>query len=713
MMNITRLIAEDCSIAEKSVQNTIRLFDDGATVPFIARYRKEVTGNLDETQIRDIKERHTYYTELNERKETIIASIKEQDALTENLLRKIESTTSKTELEDIYLPYKPKRKTRAVIAREKGLEPLAKRMMAQQDVSGSADTLAASFITNDVPDTEAALNGARDIIAEWVNEDSAVRQRLRQIFFQNGSICSAVKKDKKGEPSKFEQYYDFQEAVKSIPSHRALALFRGENEDFLSLSIEVPRDTIITELNNRFIKNKRCIFAAHIENAVSDAFQRLLHPSISTDIRQELKEKADLTAIDTFAKNLRTILLAPPLGAQPVIALDPGFRTGIKTAVLDATGRLLEHTAIYPLAPHSKTDEAHDIIQSLIKRYAIKYIAVGNGTAGRETEAFIRDHSKLFRNDIQCVMVNESGASIYSVSDKAREEFPDLDATVRGAVSIGRRLQDPLAELVKIEPRSLGVGQYQHDVNQNLLRSKLDDEVEHCVNLVGVDLNTASADLLSYTAGIGPKLAQEIVKYRSENGQFSSRKELMSVPRLGAKAFEQCAGFLRIRNGKNPLDASAIHPESYPIVERILRDLKASITDIMGNERLISSIRKEQYVSETTGVHTLNDIIAELLKPGRDPRKSFEAVAFREDIREITDLQPGMVLPGIVTNVTNFGAFVDIGVHQDGLVHISELANSYISDPHDIVSTGDPVTVKVVSVDTVRKRVSLSMKQAT
>lgn len=710
MQSIHDIISRELSIAGRQVKQTLELVAGGATVPFIARYRKEVTGNLDETQIRDIRERHEYYCELDDRKKTVLATIEEQGKLTAELRQLIESTLSKTELEDLYLPYKPKRKTRASVAREKGLEPLADTIMRNERASQPVEQIVRPFINEQVPDTDAAITGARDIIAERISEHPAIRNQLRDRFAREGRISTKVKKDKATEKSKYEMYYDFSEPIQKIPSHRVLAIFRGEHEKFLQVTFDVPVESCHRDIERHIIRSHGGEYRKILNDAIVDSFTRLLLPSLSTDIRNDMKDAADRFAIETFAKNLRQLLLAPPLGAHPVLALDPGFRTGIKTAALDKTGKLLEHTVLYPHEPHRKVEQAYEIVRKLIRKYSIRHIAVGNGTASRETESFLHEYKKLYSDDCEIIVVNESGASIYSVSDYARAEFPDLDATVRGAISIGRRLQDPLAELVKIEPKSLGVGQYQHDVNQKLLQAKLDQEVEHCVNMVGVDLNTASTALLSYTAGIGQKLAHNIVAYRDENGPFMTKKELRKVPKLGPKAFEQSSGFLRIRNGKNPLDASGIHPESYYIVEKMIRDFGVSVDQLIGNDALIKSIDMQRYVDESIGIETIRDITAELSKPGHDPREPYEPLKFNEDVQKLEDVKEGMILPGVITNVTNFGAFVDVGVHQDGLIHISQLSDTYISDPCDVVKIGQRVHAKVMSVDVERRRLSLSLK---
>ena len=707
---ITSLISTQLSIPVESVENTVRLLEEGATVPFITRYRKEMTRNLDEACIRAVKEKHQYFIELAERKNTILKSIESQGKLTDSLKKEIDSVLSKTELEDIYLPYKPSRKTRGMKARENGLLPLAERIISQKDNTGERNTIVKPFITESVPDADAALQGAQDIIAEFINTDAELRKIIRPILFAESEIKTAVSKEWAGKTSKYEMYYEYRELAKKVPSHRMLALFRGETEGIIKVGLSSPTEKIINLIEKKYIRNTGSIFYKNIKDAVADGFNRLLLPSLTTEVFNELKEKADNFAIEVFAKNLEHILLAPPLGPHPVLAFDPGFRTGIKIAVIDATAKLIFHDTVYPLPPHNKKREAFEKINALLSAYDISYIAVGNGTASRETEAFLNEFREEYKKEIVCVVVNEAGASVFSVSDCAREEFPDLDATVRGTVSIGRRFQDPLAELVKIDPKSLGIGQYQHDVNQTLLKQKLDESVEHCVNLVGVDLNTASHSLLSYTSGIGSQLAKNIVAYRDANGLFSQRKELLKVPKLGKKAYQQAAGFLRIRNGKNPLDASAIHPESYDVVTRILSDLKCGIGDLMGNEKLSSTINIESYVTDTVGRETLRDILKELGKPGRDPRDTFAATVFDERIRDVADLKEGMVVMGVVTNIAHFGVFVDLGVHQDGLIHISNLAHSYVADPCELVKVGQNVKVKVISIDIERKRIGLSLK---
>lgn len=704
------IISRKLSINIGSVSNTLKLLEDGATVPFIARYRKEVTKNLDEVQIRQIRDTHQYLVELGERKQTILNSIEEQGKLTDELKRKILSEDSKTALEDIYLPYKPKRKTRASVAIENGLEPLADLMMGQSHVSGMVEKIVLPFINDNVPDADTALQGARDIVAERINVDTQIRAWLRSMFLSEAIIKTAVNKKEIEKASKYQMYFDYQESAKKIPSHRLLAVLRGESEGFLKIKFLVPDEKMMALISGKYLKSNNGLFKKDIQVAIDDSLQRLILPSITTDVRQSMKEKADIFAVSTFSKNLRQLLLASPLGSKPLIALDPGFRTGIKLVVIDATGKLMFDSAIYPLPPHSKKDEAFELIDRLFLEHKIAFIAVGNGTAGRETETFVKEYISNYRRSVECVMVNEAGASVFSVSDTAREEFPDLDATVRGAVSIGRRLHDPLAELVKIDPKSLGVGQYQHDVNQVLLKNKLDEEVEHCVNLVGVDLNTASQSLLSYVSGIGKTLAKNIVEHRNKNGLFRSRDQVKNVPKFGPKSFEQSAGFLRIRNGSNPLDSSAIHPESYGIVKRMLTDLNTDINRLMGNDALIKSVEPEKYFTEQAGKETVEDILLELHKPGLDPREEFQSVKFLDHIREITDLKEGMVLPGVATNVADFGVFVDLGVHQDGLIHISQLSDNFVKDPCDVVKIGQNLKVKVLAVDVDRKRISLSLR---
>ncbi len=702
-------VSQELGIPLAAVQSVIQLLEGGNTIPFIARYRKEATGNLDEVQIKDIQERYTYLQELEERRQTILSSIESQSKLTEELRAQILACTSKTTLEDLYLPYKPKRRTRAMIAREKGLEPLAQLILEQS--LEDPETAAQAYVSADkgVEDAQAALAGARDIVAEKIAEDLAIRALVRDAFAIEGMVVSKVRTDKANEPTKFEQYYDFKEAVKTIPSHRYLAIRRGEKEEILDFSIEIEAEPVLHQIKKMLHVNPASPFSIHLQQALEDAFRRLLCPSVETDVRLDLKLASDRAAVAIFAENLRHLLLSSPLGGRPVIGIDPGVRTGCKCAVVDATGKYLESITIYLSQGEQAQEQAKKILLHLVQQHHPYAIAVGNGTAGRETEAFV----KRVLADAKCtttlvVPVNESGASVYSASDVAREEFPELDLTIRGAISIARRLQDPLAELVKIDPKSIGVGQYQHDVHQPLLHDQLQHVVESCVNHVGVDLNTASASLLSYVSGIGSTLARKIVKYREEQGAFRSRKQLRQVTGFGAKTFEQAAGFLRIRNGEHPLDASAVHPERYEIVEQMAQDLGVPLTQLVSDPQLTQRIDLKHYAA--IGEFTLADIIEELKKPGRDPRATFEPPAFRDDILAIQDLKPGMRLEGIVTNVTAFGAFVDIGVHQDGLVHLSELADRYIQHPSEVVKTGDKIKVEVLQIDIPRKRISLTAR---
>lgn len=705
MQLFAKLIATETNISERQVANTIALLEEGATIPFISRYRKEMTGSLDEVAVGTIKERYEKLQEIQKRRETILHTIEEQGQLTQELKSRIENTWDANELEDIYLPYKPKRKTRAVKARERGLEPLADLLMKQRENDLEAKALA--FINEEVPDVEAALQGARDIIAEHVNEHPTAREIVRSVFERGAIISSRVVKGKEEEAAKYRDYFEFEEPVKRCPSHRLLAMRRGEKEGFLKVSV-TPESTPALERLNRFFVNGRTAASEQVSLAIEDAYKRLLEPSIENETAAATREKAETEAIRVFAANLRQLLLSPPLGQKRVLALDPGFRTGCKVVCLDAQGTLLHNETIYPHAPQNEYKQAMRKIESLVDAYKIDAIAIGNGTASRETESLIRNIR--FNKELQVFVVSEDGASVYSASKTARDEFPDYDVTVRGAVSIGRRLMDPLAELVKIDPKSIGVGQYQHDVDQNRLKGSLDQVVESCVNLVGVELNTASQHLLTYVSGLGPQLAKNIVEFRSENGPFSSRKQLTKVPRLGAKAFEQCAGFLRISGAKNPLDNSAVHPESYVIVEKMASDLNCSVGEVIGNRELLNKIDLKKYATDKVGLPTLNDIRSELEKPGRDPRKVIKVFEFSPDVHAINDLKTGMVLPGIVTNITNFGAFVDVGVKQDGLVHISQLADRYVSDPNEVVSLHQHVQVKVLEVDVQRKRIQLTMK---
>ena len=706
-IDFAQQIAQELNLAAHHVANVIRLFDEGATIPFIARYRKEMTGTMNEENVAAVQKRLEQLVELQKRKESVIASIREQEKLTPELEQKILNAKTLQEVEDLYLPYKPKRRTRAAIAREKGLEPLAAQIMAQN--VDMVDRLAARYVNagKGVNDVEEALQGAKDIMAEWVSENINGRNRIRKIFHMQGDINSAVVKGKEEEGKTYQQYFDFREPISEAPSHRLLALFRAEEEGMVKLKIKVDDDFVLNSLESIFLKNDNQS-SELVREAIADSWKRLLEPSIETEIRNYYKEKADETAIRVFAENLKQLLLAAPMGQKRVLAIDPGFRTGCKVVVLSETGALLHNETIYPHPPKSDTVGAMRKIKSLVDAYRIKVIAIGNGTASRETEAFVR--SIKFDTEVQIFVVSENGASVYSASAVAREEFPDYDVTVRGAVSIGRRLMDPLAELVKIDPKSIGVGQYQHDVDQTALKESLDFVVESCVNLVGVNLNTASKHLLAYVSGLGDKLAQNIVDYRTENGAFKSRQQLKKVPRLGDKAFEQCAAFLRIPDAKNPLDNSAVHPESYAVVDKMTADLGCKVSDLIADAGLRQKIDLKRYVSDTVGMPTLLDIKKELEKPGRDPRSAIKEFSFAEGVHTIDDLEEEMVLPGIVTNITNFGAFVDIGVHQDGLVHISQLANKYVSNPNDVVSLHQHVMVKVVGVDYLRGRISLTMK---
>ena len=700
-------IATDLNIRTTQVTATLELLEAGGTVPFIARYRKEKTGELDEVQIASIRDLSAAFEELEKRRAYILKSIKEQEKLTPELEKKINAATTLTELEDIYLPYKPKRKTKATVAKDKGLEPLAKWLFEQS--SNNVDTEAEKFLSEEkeVKSTEEALQGARDIIAEWVSEDAEARQKLRNVFEKSAIVKTKVLKKKKTEGEKYKDYFEWEEPLAKTPSHRLLAMRRGEKEMILSMDISPEKEVAIERLERQFVKGNNAA-AQQVQTAIEDSYKRLLKPSLETEFRLTSKKKADLDAIRVFTDNLRELLLASPLGQKAILALDPGFRTGCKVVCLNQQGKLLHNAAIYPHEPQRQTAAAEATIKQLVSEYQIEAIAIGNGTASRETEAFV--NKIKFDRPVQVVMVNESGASIYSASEIARDEFPDHDITVRGAVSIGRRLADPLAELVKLDPKSIGVGQYQHDVDQTALKNALDDVVMSCVNAVGVDVNTASKQLLTYVSGLGPTLAENIVNYRNENGPFQTRKEILKVPRMGEKVFEQAAGFLRIRDGKNPLDASAVHPERYKLVEQMAKDLQSDLKTIIGKSDIKSKIDLKKYVNDEVGLPTLQDILEELVKPGRDPRKEFEAWTFDDSVHEISDLREGMTLPGIITNVTNFGAFVDIGVHQDGLVHISEISNTFVKDPNEVVKVSQKVQVRVTGVDVARKRISLSMK---
>lgn len=705
MSVIISLISKSLNLSAKNVESTVKLIDEGATIPFISRYRKEATGGLDEVQISKIKDLNEKFIELEKRKEFILKSISEQEKLTPDLEKQISESWDSTELEDIYLPFKPKRQTRAEKARKKGLEGLAKWLMSQQ--SGSVSSKASEFINEEVKDEEDALQGARDIIAEWVNEDANTRQIVRNIFSRVAVITSKVISGKEEEGEKYADYFDFSAPLARCPSHRILAIRRGESEGFLRVSISVDEDKCLERLVPCYAKNNTEA-ADHVEDAVVDAYKRLLKPSIETEFAALSKEKADESAISVFADNLRQLLLAPPLGQQRILGIDPGYRTGCKLVCLDQQGNLLHNETIYPHPPQNEYSKAGNKVVKLVSTYKIDAIAIGNGTASRETERFITN--LRYEKEVKVFVVSESGASVYSASKIAREEFPNYDVTVRGAVSIGRRLSDPLAELVKIDPKSIGVGQYQHDVDQNKLKKALDQTVESCVNLVGVNLNTASKHLLTYVSGLGDTLAQNIIDYRSENGPFRSRSELKKVPRLGPKAFEQSAGFLRIPDSTNPLDNSAVHPESYPIVENMAKDLNTSVKELINNKPLIDSIEIDRYKTDSVGEETLTDILLELEKPGRDPRSKVQLLEFDPNIRTINDLKEGMILPGIVTNITNFGCFVDVGIKENGLVHISEMANHFISNPGEVVSLHQHLNVKVLSVDLERKRIQLSLK---
>ena len=698
------LIARSLQISEGQVERTIELLENGATIPFISRYRKETTGGLDEVSVGAIKEQFDKLTELNKRKESILTTIEEQGKLSPDLKKRIEESWDITEIEDIYLPFKPRRVTKAAIARERGLEPLAKIIMAQNETH--LDNRLKSFIKGDIRNEIEAVKGAKDIIAEWISENEFARNMVRNAFTHTAQISAKVIKGKENEGDKYRDYFDFSEPLHRVSSHRLLALRRGETEGILRVSISPDMENCEERLNKRFIKGKG-ESSSLVKEAVNDSLKRLLKPSIETEFARQSKCKADEEAIRVFAENLRQLLLAPPLGQKRVLGIDPGYRTGCKLVCLDAQGNLLHNEAIFPHPPKNEKGKAAAKVAQLAATYAIDAIAIGNGTASRETEQFITNIR--FDRKVQVFVVSENGASIYSASKIAREEFPEYDVTVRGAVSIGRRLMDPLAELVKIDPKSIGIGQYQHDVDQTALKKSLDQTVESCVNLVGVNVNTASQHLLTYISGLGPTLARNIVNYRTEHGPFASRAELMNVPRMGEKAFEQSAGFLRVE-GKNPLDNSAVHPESYPIVTQMAKDLKCSIEELISNKELKKKINLQDYITENVGMPTLQDIMNELDKPGRDPRQTIQIFAFDPNVKTINDLQEGMTLPGIVGNITNFGCFVDIGIKENGLVHISELADHFVSDPTQVVSIHQHVKVKVLNVDLERKRIQLSMK---
>ncbi len=703
MSKLFSKISTALQISENQVRKTIALLDEGATIPFISRYRKEMTGSLDEVQVAAIRDLRDQYVELEKRREAILKSLLELEKLNPELEKAVRAAETLSKLEDIYLPYKPKRKTRAMAAREKGLQELADKLYQQGLVS--PQELAVNYLEQ-VSNIDEALAGARDILAEEMMETMEAREEARNLFTRKTTVKSSIAKGKQEAGIKYKDYFDWSESLAQAPSHRILALFRGENEGFLNLNLLGPDEEVLTKLERRFITgNNAC--AKQVEMAIQDGYKRLLMPAMETEVRAEAKKRADENAIRVFAENSRQLLLAAPLGQKRVLALDPGFRTGCKVVCLDEQGSLLANTAVYPHTGPGQASEAAETIKDWVKKYQIQAIAIGNGTAGRETETFVRN---LHMDGIHIIMVNESGASIYSASEVARDEFPDKDVTVRGAISIGRRLMDPLAELVKIDAKSIGVGQYQHDVDQKKLQASLDDTVVSCVNLVGVELNTASKQILSYVSGLGPQLAQNIIDYRTKNGPFVKRSDLKKVTRLGEKAFEQAAAFLRIRHAKNPLDASAVHPERYELVEKMAKDLHCKVADLLAEESLRKQIQLSQYVTADVGMPTLTDIISELAKPGLDPREKFEAFEFADGVNNIKDLRVGMTLPGIVTNITNFGAFVDIGVHQDGLVHVSQLADKFVKDPNEVVKVSQKVMVRVTEVDEARKRIALSMK---
>lgn len=701
-------IADELSLRSGQVKAALTLLEGGSTVPFIARYRKEATGSLDEVQITNIRDYFASLKEIEKRRLTVLDTIEKQGKLTPELKKQILDAKTLTKLEDIYLPYRPKRRTKATVAREKGLEPLAQIIFDQTNIDLEKEAIEFVSAEKGVESTDAALEGARDIIAEWISENAEARERLRKLYREAAVFSSKVIRGKEEEGAKFRDYFDWKELAVKAPSHRVLAVRRGEKETFLMARIEVEEKDAVDILEAMFVEGNG-VASRQVRFAVADSFKRLIAPSMETEMRVELKKKADIDAIDIFKKNLRELLMAPPMGQKNVLAIDPGFRTGCKTVCLNAQGKFLYHENIYPTSSESQQEDAKETIAALCKKHKIEVIAIGNGTASRETESLVK--SIGLPKEIAVVMVNESGASIYSASDVAREEFPDQDVTVRGAVSIGRRLMDPLAELVKIDPKSIGVGQYQHDVDQNLLKASLDDVVISCVNQVGVELNTASKQLLMYVSGLGPVRAEAVVQYRNEKGAFKNRKELEKVTGLGAKAFEQAAGFLRINDGENPLDQSAVHPESYSIVEAMAHDVEASVLDLIKTESLRKKIDLKKYVTDSIGLPTLTDIVNELAKPGRDPRPAFQLFSFKEGVNSIDDVKPGMKLPAVITNITAFGAFADIGVHQDGLIHISEMADRYVKDPHEVVSVHQKVNVTVLEVDAARKRIALSMRK--
>lgn len=711
---IIKQITTELSLKEHQVASTVGLLQSENTVPFIARYRKEVTGSLDETQIYEIQKQLSYYSELEDRKETILKTIDSQGKLTDELREQIENCLNKKDLEDIYLPYKPKRRTKASVAIEAGLEPLARLMLLRQDItSGSVEDYAVKYLNPEkgINTPQEACQGAENIIASWISESADVRKMVRRISFRMGAIVTKVKAEYADKRTKYEMYYDRSEPVKSIPPHRVLAINRAEREGIITVSIETLSDQVLEMIRRRYIRNPESIFQPHIAAAVTDGYRNYVFPSIENEIRSELTEQADEASIKVFAENLRELLLQPPAGDKVIMGVDPGFRTGSKVTVIDKTGKHLAHAVIYPVEPLNKVEESDKILESLCENFGVEIIAIGNGTGSREIDSYLRGMLERYQRSTKRIVVSESGASVYSASDIARDELPDLDVSIRGAVSIARRVQDPLAELVKIDPKSIGVGQYQHDVDQRLLSQTLDNTVESVVNFVGVDLNTASYSLSKYVAGIGPALAKNIVEYRNEHGRFQGIHELMNVPRLGEKAFQQAAGFLRVRDGENPLDNSAVHPESYGFVEQLCRSKSISLEELIGNEDQIKTFNPEELATDEIGVPTILDILDELTKPGRDPRVEYKDVGFNPDVTEMEHLTEGMVLNGAITNVTHFGAFVDIGVHQDGLVHISEIANKFIRDPSSVCRVGDHVRVKVLAIDLERKRIALSMKQ--
>jgi uncharacterized protein len=705
-------LSQELGLKPEQVDRTLALHAEGATVPFIARYRKEATGGLDEVQIQAILDRAEERAELDSRRDTILRTIEEQGKLTPALEKALKAARTRTELEDLYLPYKPKRRTRAAIARERGLEPLADLLWKQEGRRGEdRDAKVRPFVNaeKEVPDLEAALAGARDICAERVAEDAGLRREAREVCAKRGTVRSDVVPAKKGEPTKFENYYGHEEPLSQAPSHRVLALLRGEEEGVLKVKLSLPDDEVKALLASRVVTKPQALFAQELRVAVEDGWERLMGPSLESELRAELKERADKQAIGVFGENLRHLLLAPPAGARAVLALDPGLRTGIKLAMMDATGKVVETLTLYTERSADERARAAKLLEAVVKKHKPELIAVGNGTGSREAEGFVRDTLKAMGSQLPVVSVSEQGASVYSASEVAREEFPDLDVSLRGAVSIGRRLQDPLAELVKLDPKSIGVGQYQHDVDQGLLKKKLGEVVDSCVNAVGVDVNTASPQLLEHVSGVGPSLAKKLVAHRASKGRFTTRRELLKVSGLGPKTFEQAAGFLRVR-GPEPLDASAVHPERYAVVERMAKDLGVEVGALVGNAALVRKIDPKRYLGPDLGEMTLKDILAELEKPSRDPRGDFTAPQLREDLRTLEDVKEGMVLQGVVTNVTAFGAFVDVGVHQDGLVHVSQLSTKFVKDPSEVVKVGDRLTVRVLTVDLARKRLALSVR---